>query len=208
LASILRSAGWAVGVTSRQLGTMEIHASRTLVEFESSIGSPGVCTVSVENMLARATTRTTLGVDHLEPEVHDHALLLCVNAFKDKLVLAAPWAREDLYRIASAPEFGAREFLARVAEAEVGTLVWIVADWLSEGSRGTVWTEVKNGLGEARRRHYADAYLRLVRWAPESAAIGLLARAASDSRGQRMKAVALGVAGTVLEIGRRIARAV
>jgi hypothetical protein len=207
LASVLENAGWPVRVTSRQLGTMEIHASRTLVEFESSIGPPGVCAVGVEEMMARATTRATLGVEHLEPEVHDHALLLCVNAFKDKLVLAAPWVREDLYRIALTPEFDAREFLVRVAEADVGTLVWIVADWLSAGSRETVWTEVRNRLGGARRRSYATLYMRLVRRAPESVAMGLVARAASDSRTLRLKAIALGVAGTLMETGRRLARA-
>jgi hypothetical protein len=206
LASILRSAGWRVGVTSRQLGTMEIYTSRTLVEFESSIGPPGVCAVGVEDMMARATMRTTLGVDHLEPEVHDHALLLCVNAFKDKLVLAAPWAREDLYRIAVTPEFNSREFVARVAEAELATVVWIVADWLSTGSRDTVWTDVRNRLDEVRRRNYAALYMRLARRAPESVAIGVLARAASDSRALRLKAVALGVAGTLLETGRRVRR--
>ena len=207
LASILRSAGWTVDVTSRQLGTMEIHASRTLVEFESSIGPPGVCAIAVEDMMARATKRTTLGVDHLEPEIHDHALLLCVNAFKDKLVLAAPWVREDLYRIAVTPAFNAHEFVARVAEAELATVVWIVADWLSAASQETVWTDVRNRLGEVRRRNYADLYMRLVRRAPESVALRLLARAASDSRALRVKAVALGIVGTLLETSRRVARA-
>jgi hypothetical protein len=202
LASILRSAGWTVGVPSRQLGTMEIHASRTLVEFESSIGPPGVCAIGVEDMMARATMRKTLGVDHLEPEVHDHALLLCVNAFKDKLVLAAPWVREDLHRIAATPDFDVRELLARVAEAELGTLVWIVADWLSADSRATAWADVRNSLGGRRRRRYAAMYTQLVRSAPESVAMGLIARAASDSLALRVKAIALGVAGTLLETGR------
>jgi hypothetical protein len=207
LAPIAKSVGWPVRVMSMQVGTMDILVDRTLVEFESSIGPPGVCAIGVDDMMARATTRATLGIDHLEPEVHDHALLLCVNAFKDKLVLAMPWARDDLYRIAATPEFDAQEFLARAAEAQVGTLVWIVADWLSTGSRATVWTEVRDRLGGGRRRHYAAAYLRLARWAPKSAAMGLLARAASDSRAQRLKAVTLGVAGTLLEAGRRVAQA-
>jgi hypothetical protein len=206
LASILKSAGWPVRVASRQLGTMEIEASRTLVEFESSIGPPGVCAIGVPDMMGRATMRSTLGVNHLEPDVHDHALLLCVNAFKDKLVLAPPWAREDLHRIAATPDFDARGFLTRVAEAQVATLVWIVADWLSSGSRETVWTEVRDRLHGARRRSYAAAYMRLVRSAPESAAMGLLARAGSDSAALQLKAVALGVAGTLLETGRRVTR--
>jgi hypothetical protein len=207
LASILRSAGWPVDVTSRQLGTMEIHASGTLVEFESSIGPPGVCAVAVEDMMARATMRTTLGIEHLEPEVHDHALLLCVNAFKDKLVLAAPWVREDLCRIAVTPQFNVGEFVARVAEAQLATVVWIVADWLSPGSRQTAWTEVRNRLDKVRRRNYAALYTRLARRAPESVAMGLLARAASDSRALRVKALGLGVVGTLLETGRRVRRA-
>jgi hypothetical protein len=95
-----------------------------------------------------------------------------------------------------------------VAEAEVSTLVWIVADWLSTGARDSVWREVKDTLGGTRRRSYAAAYTQLVRWAPKSAALALLARAASDSRARRLKAVVLGVAGTLLETGRRVARAV
>jgi hypothetical protein len=208
LAALAENVGWPIRVPSKQLGTLDALVNTTLIEFESSIGPPGVCAIGVEDMMARATTRTTLGVDHLEPEVHDHALLLCVNAFKDKLALGPPWTREDLYRIAVTPTFDARKFVARVREAELVALVWIVANWLSERPGETVWTVVRDSLDGGRLPRYATSYTRLVRRDPESFALRLLARAASDSPALRLKAIVYGAAGALVETGRRIARTV
>ena len=67
---------------SKQWGTFETIVDRVLVEVETSVGPPGLCGLAVDTMIAHAT-RGAEG--HLEPELHEHALLLAVNVFKDKL---------------------------------------------------------------------------------------------------------------------------
>ncbi len=192
---IARAQRWPAGPKSGQLGAVGFWVSRTLVEVESTIGPPGVCAIGVDEMLARSSWQTgSLGVRHREPELHDHALLLCVNVFKDKLLLAPPWAREDLLRISSAPDFRPETVAVRATSARLRTLVGIVADWLSADARGGQWARVRAAV-EPRRRAYAALYDTLARWAPRSAAMGLVARAASDSALLRAKALALGVLG-------------
>ena len=195
----LRNHGWKVGSTSRQLGTAELFVARTLVEIETTIGAPGVCAISVDRMLARSVERTgPQGVRHREPELHDHALLLCVNAFKDKLVLTTPWAREDLLRIARTPGFSPRTLASRAVEARLCELTRIVSEWLSTEPRGTPWRQVIGALPPRRRSLYASLYRALVHRAPSGPTLALVARAASDSHWMQGKALALGVAGNAL----------
>jgi hypothetical protein len=177
---------------------------RTLVEVESTIGPPGVCSIGVDEMIARSELRTgPLGVAHREPELHDHALLLAVNAFKDKLVLAMPWVREDLIRIARAPGFSAALLVERAREAKLRTLLLIVADWLASDERAQAWADVRRILGPATRARYTAWYGALARGAPEGAALSVLARMASDDPWMRAKALGLGGMGTLLRVLRR-----
>ena len=200
VADAARSQGWDVRRTSRQLGALEFTVSRTLIEVESSIGSPGVCAFGIDEMLARSAWRTgPLGIAHREPELHDHALHLCVNVFKDKLVFAPPWAREDLLRIAEAPGFSPALMASRADEAKLRTLVWIVAEWLADDSRGAAWRTVGNTVGLPRLA-YAKLFGVFARRFPEGFTMRLLARAASDAFPNRVRAVGLGVAGTFLRL--------
>lgn len=195
---LARACDWRVRRTSRQLGTIELFLKRTLVEFETSVGSPGVCAIGIDEMMARSDWQTgELGVLHREPEIHDHALLLCVNAFKDKLVLAAPWARRDLLRIAQMPNFSANQLAARARDAKLRTLVAVVADWLTRESDAPRWEEVRAAVGELQRTRYVALYRALVARAPKSAAMAAVARAASDVGSRQVAALAMGFAGTV-----------
>jgi len=195
-----RDRGWSVKSTSRQLGTFEMHVEHTLVEIESTIGPPGVCAIGVGEMLERAATVTSpeLG-SHLEPELHDHALLLCVNAFKDKLVLAQTHAREDLLRLGALPKFDPAVLVHRAHHARLTTLVGIVARWLGTDPRAEAWRRAADALPR-RRRWYRAAYARAVRSSPEGVVASGLARAASDSPLLRGKAVFLGLVGTLARV--------
>jgi hypothetical protein len=197
-----RERGWPVRRTSRQLGTIEFDVSSCLVEVETTIGPPGVCAIGVGEMLARSVERTEpLGLPHREPEIHDHALLLCVNAFKDKLPFALPWSLADLSRIGRLPTFDPETMCARARDARLTGMVWLVAEWVArEGGAATAWSNVLACLGgRPPRALYARMFnLLLQRGSPSSPLAALLVRACSDDVTMRAKAVALGLVGTAI----------
>ena len=190
--------GWPIFRNSKQLGSRGMNVCRALVEIETTIGPPGLCAVGVEEMMKRSRKTTGgLGFEHREPELHDHALVLCVNAFKDKLVLGVPSARGDLERIARQPGFYAGVVAERARDAKLRTVVWIVADWLCEEGRGGAWDEVRTALGgRPPRARYVAWYRALRDRSPTAPALSLLARVGSDSRSAQGVALALGAAGT------------
>ena len=207
-ARIAGEQGWDVRVTSKQLGTLEFMVGGVLVEVETTIGPPGVCRVTVGEMLARAAEKTApLGFIHRQPEIHDHALLLCVNAFKDKLPTALPWTLTDLTRIASQPQFDPDEMAKRAHEARLAGMVWLVADWLcGHGTGSDAWREVQSRLGRTPPRPlYTTAFRALVRPQSPSPFLGAtLVRACSDDPFMWGKALALGAAGTAYVWWRRL----
>lgn len=160
------------------------------IDVEAHVGPPGICTLTIDEMLARATIGDGLfGFPCASPELHDHALLMVVNAFKDKLVLAPGHSIEDLLRLARDPSFDP-ERLARLARAaRASTLAWVVADWLGEERASEPWTRVRGALG---RRPPRALYARSIRWlaprAPGSIVTRLLARAACDDLPTRLRA--------------------
>jgi hypothetical protein len=151
-------------------------------------------------MIERSEWRVgPLGRRHRTPELHDHALHLCVNAFKDRLVLGHRWVREDLLRIARLPGFSPEVMSTRASEARLETLVWVVADWLADDGAG--WRRLTSLLRPPRPR-YAFAYRRLVHRSPASPIMSVMARAASDSALGQAKALGLGLVGTIAQATR------
>jgi hypothetical protein len=195
------AAGFTVGHGSKQWGTFEAIVDGTLVEVETSVGPPGLCGLTVDTMIAHAM-RGEAG--HLEPELHEHALLLCVNVFKDKLARARGHALEDVARIVRLEAFDDAVFVRVVRAAQSTTLAWLVADFLAQEG-DTRWAEIRAALGPPRRA-YAATYRALMRRRLRGRfLLPLVARAASDNALERARAVALGAAGTArwLLAGRR-----
>lgn len=149
------------------------------VDIETTVGPPGLCDLSVDAMLRRAERSTLLGFDHLAPEIHDHALLLCVNVFKDKLTLAEPSPLEDVRLIAA--KIDPRIFADRAREARATTLAWIVADYMDTDG----WRRVQDALGEPKRPRYVRAF----RGAGPEPLRTLLGRVANDRPSARIQAV-------------------
>lgn len=197
---LCRSRGWPILHASKQWGTFETEITQMLVEFETSIGPPGVCAVGVDEMIARAAhTSAGLGFPHLEPELHDHALVLCVNAFKDKIRDAMPWALSDLVRIAQQPGFDAARMAALAERARLRAAVWAVADWAASAGGSEPWRAVRDQIGRTPPRPlYLRAY-RALAGMPRSSRVALpvLARAASDAPAERARALLLGGAGAL-----------
>lgn len=159
------------------------------IDVECYVGPPGLCGLTVRSMLERSTlSEDVFGFPCAIPEPHDHALLLAVNVFKDKLVAAAPWSVEDLVRLAATPSFRPDDLAARARECRSAAIVWIVADWLAD--RSVVWRRVRDALGPRPPRLL---YVALYRWlsahAPHALATRLLARAGSDDVVMRARAL-------------------
>jgi hypothetical protein len=184
-----REGGHLVIKHSRAYENVVVDLEGVEVDVECHVGPPGVCALTVRSMLHRSTIRDDVfGFPCAIPEVHDHALLLAVNVFKDKLVGAAPWSIEDLVRIAASAGFEPAALAERARACRSVAIAWIVADWLAERSSG--WRDVRDALGTRPPRRL---YIRLYRWlaanAPTSVPARGVARAGSDDLARRMRAL-------------------
>jgi hypothetical protein len=189
-ARAMRAAGCRVDWTSRQLGSLVFRVDGSIVEIESSVGPPGLCALGVSEMLARSRVRTLSGGLRVrEPELHDHAVLLLVNAFKDKLVDATPWALGDLERIAG--RLDAPTLVERVRAARVTTIAWLVADWMATERGSEPWRALRDRLGpRSPRPLYSHALRDRIARGHSAWLTPALARVASDSPSLRLWALA------------------
>jgi hypothetical protein len=168
------------------------------VDIECTLGPPGLCTLSVEDLIRRARRSIEpFGFLHLQPELNDHALILAINAFKDGL-RPMPWALEDLRRIARHESFDVDLVVQRAREGRIASALWIVAEWLVEMHRAAEWRVVRDRIGShppSARVAEAYAYVQRRGWPPKP---GLLATAASgDNLLGCTSGLALAVAGIV-----------
>jgi hypothetical protein len=202
-ARAMHAAGFRVDWTSRQLGAIVFWVGRVSVELEASVGPPGMCALGTAEMMTRSRERILSGGLRVrEPELHDHAVLLVVNAFKDKFFGCMPWALGDLDLIVTRIDAGI--FLERIRAARLLTVTWIVADWMATQRGSEPWRVLRDRLGKRPPRPlYAAALRALIAHHPSSVLTPALARVGSDSmlrRGWALAATALGV--TVSAYGR------
>jgi hypothetical protein len=204
----LQGCGLRADFTSKQLGAIGFPMSGILLEIECTIGPPGLCGMSVEEAMDRGVERTLPGgVRVLEPDPVDHAVLLVVNAFKDKLVECPQWSRDDLQRLVRHPLFDRSVFLARVRKARIDTITWIVGDWLARDYGSESWAGLRDALDrETINQPYIRLMTGLFRGCPHSLATRLMARVGSDSMALRVGAVAAALTGAgISSIARRVA---
>jgi hypothetical protein len=194
-ARVATDAGWRIGDWKPAYKAFVVNMDGLGVDVESVIGAPGLCALSIGEMLSRAT-RGVAGVDVRVPELHDHAVLICVNVFKDKLALAAPWALEDARRIVEAEGFDEDRFVERARCAKIACMAWIVADWMTRERGSAAWASLKAKLGGERgpRPLYVWMFRKLQERAPESLATRLMARAGPDTLGMRVAGLVKAVA--------------
>jgi Uncharacterised nucleotidyltransferase len=203
--TIAKDAGWPLVWDSKQLGNVNLVVRDIAVDVEASVGPPGTSGVGVREVIRRSQRGVApLGFPHLQIEVHDHALLMAVDTFKDKLKLK-PWAREDLLRIATLPGFQPRCLVERARAAGLETMLAIVADWLLEKAFSSEWVKVRNDLpNPVVRPKYAQTYRDMTEAlnGPPGWRLAWLARTVSDSPSRRIWAVALGAIGSAMFLAR------
>jgi hypothetical protein len=127
------------------------------VEIEATIGPPGLCALRVEEMLERSTAGTRFGFPCREPELHDHALVLCINAFKDMLQPPS-WSIEDLDRIVRLPGFSVDALVRLTRRARVVTAVASVMAWMQASRGNAICAAVREELGVLPRPAFARGY--------------------------------------------------
>ena len=176
------------------------------LDVEASIGPPGLCGLDIVMMMERSVRHEIApGLRVSVPEIHDHAVLLVINAFKDKIVTAAPSSIADLERIVVQPGFRLGTFVERAEHARVATIVWLVAAYLESARGSGTWGAIRvavESTGRVRR-----LYARLIQHelaAAERAPmfLRLLARVGADSRAMQVEALVRAVAWT-MEMGVR-----
>jgi hypothetical protein len=182
-ARVAKDEGWTIAQwkPAYRAFVLFVEGLGVSVDVESVIGAPGLCALSIDEMLSRST-RGIGGIDVRVPEIHDHAVLLAVNVFKDKLTRSSEHARQDVRRVVEAKGFDADEFLSRARRAKVTSIVWIVADWMVRENGSAAWGRIRSRLGgdSGPRPAYARAFRWLGERAPEAMATRVLARVGAD----------------------------
>lgn len=190
LIEVARARGYRLKSELKAYRTAVIEMLGVDVDIECDVGPPGVCAIDVATMLARAPVRDDVfGFACAIPELHDHALLLAINVFKDKIVLAHPWQVEDARRVVEAEGFDPARLVEVAREARCVGLVCVVADHLAPSSAG--WRDVRAIIGQRPPRR---AWIRALGWlmanAPKSIPARVGARLASDDLAMRLTAIA------------------
>ena len=189
VAAVVAEGGWELLRYSKPYENIVFRVNGLCVDVEASVGPPGLCSLRVADMIARAERGGQRGYPHLRPETHDHAILLCVNAFKDKLTRAAPWAIRDVERIVTQPDFDADRLVAHAKASDVLGIVAIVAEWMATERQSVIWGDIRRRIGPSPRPVYGRLFRELMRRDDNSLAIRLLARAGADSRAQQARAL-------------------
>jgi hypothetical protein len=204
---VAREQGWSLNTLCPTLWTAIMKVDGWEVDLEGALGLPGLCTLSVEDVMRRARRAVEpLGFTHLQPELHDHTLILVLNAFKDGL-RPMPWAIEDLRRVAKHPTFDPGMLVERARDGRVASALWIVADWLYRDHGSTEWRTIRDRVGArppSTRVGWAYALAQRLDWPPKA---GLLATAAgSDALAGCASGVALAAAGILRGRALRVLR--
>jgi hypothetical protein len=189
-----RGAAWPCVRVLRSYGSLIYDFGALSLDVESTVGPPGLCGLEVDRMLQRSEPRElSPGFRVAIPEIHDHAVLLVVNVFKDKVVTAASWALSDLERVVRAPDFRRSTFVDRVRGSGITTITWVVAAWMESARGDLAWGAIRRAIEAAGGVRWR--YARLVRRGLTGAAgraplsLRLLARVACDSPRMRARAV-------------------
>jgi hypothetical protein len=148
-------------------------------------------------MLSRASRRSgPFSLSHLEPEIHDHTLLLCVNAFKDKLIDAPPGAMRDLELLPRAAGFSGAQFVSLAIESGAANIVCIVANWFVEARGCAAWRPFCGSLRPSTERPVYTFFFKFAVRAspPHRRLLRVLARVGADGASRQLWALAAMVA--------------
>lgn len=176
-ARALDAAGLTALAARSPTDNLVYEVGRMMVDVEPRVGPPGLCALTVDAMLRRATESGMLGFRCLVPDPTDHAIHLVVNVFKDKLLLAAPWSLTDLERLVRHVDFDRERLVLRAQEAHVTNILAVVSAFMAR--RDPAWEDVARRVGPPPRRAMV-ALARAMESRPSSRVTRTLTRFAGD----------------------------
>ncbi|MBL8678860.1 MAG: nucleotidyltransferase family protein [Myxococcales bacterium] len=194
--AIAKQNRWTIAKNDDVYRSLEIVIEGVTFDIETHFGALGMSSLDTTAALARGTRTTeTFGVEHCRLTVHDHALLLALNVLKDRVGESAPWAVEDLVRVAREPTFDPDKLAAIAWSAANASALWAIATWLSETRASAPWGDVARAIGSVPREAYATRVREKLAKASSRTALDraerrVLGRSASDRIEQRAKALA------------------
>ncbi|HMJ52418.1 MAG TPA: nucleotidyltransferase family protein [Polyangiaceae bacterium] len=176
--------GWRVVQRMRAYANVVFVVEGVCVDIEGYPSVPGLSRLTVDAMIDRAAPSDVLGFPHLLPSFDDHAVLLLLNVFKDKLVHAFAWAVKDVERLPSHQDFDPLRLVEHLRKAGATTIGWVVADWMVRERQILGWRTVRDAIGPRPPR---TPYVALLQWLREmqprgTLALRILARAGADHR--------------------------
>ena len=186
-----RREGWRVVQRMRAYSNVVFVVHGVSIDIEGYPSVPGLSRLTVEAMIERATPSTVLGFPHLLPNFDDHAVLLLLNVFKDKLVHAFAWAVKDVERLPMQRAFDPLRLVEDLREAGATTIGWVVSDWMVRERQVREWRAVRDAIGPRPPR---PRYVTALRWLREAQPRGtlplrVLARAGADQRTDQVTAL-------------------
>jgi hypothetical protein len=173
-------AGFRIRLRSAVYRNLVLSVGGLDVDVETACGPPGFTTLDVATMMRRAVRLEGEGAAlGLVPEIHDHGIFLVVNAVKDHLTGAMPWAIEDLRRLIRLPAVSPAILRQRAVTAHAAGMLRLVARYLDTEPR---WAALADSMdsGFAFRAALSDAHLALLRRGGPRLAVRIASRAACD----------------------------
>jgi hypothetical protein len=189
--ALCRREGWREVQRMRAYRNVVFVVEGVCVDVEGYPNPPGLSCLTVDTMLERASPSRILGFPHLLPDFHDHAVLLLINLFKDKLVHAFVWSVKDVERLPTHPAFAREQLVERLRQSGVSTIGWVVADWMVENRGIEAWRPVRDAIGPRPPRATYVALLRRLRAIQPrgTLALRIVTRAGADHRADRAHAL-------------------
>lgn len=176
---VVRDLNWPIHNEYARYGSICIDLGGLQVDIESHIGPPGLCRLPVRDLRRRAQRQTIGRTAVLVPELTDHALVVVVNLFKDKVVDSMPWARADLARVLDHPSFDEAAFISRARHYNMTLMARVVLEHLPEQSARMRRLAASMPV-PAWYPLYARVYAAALK-EPKSAAARVVARLGSDA---------------------------
>jgi hypothetical protein len=184
---LCRKRGWPIVQRMRTYANVVAMVDGVAIDVEAHVGPPGMCDLRVSSMLERARWSDALGFRARLPDFTDHAVLLVVNAFKDKLAGAFQWAIRDLDELPSRGRLD--DFAARVRDSGVVTIACVVADWMLAVRAVEAWRPLRDSLGPLPRPRYAAALRHALELDRAGLRARILSRMGADDPMRRLRAL-------------------
>ncbi len=172
-------AGWTIASFYPAYGSLCLDIENMPVDIESHIGPPGLGRLRVKDLLDHGSMQTIGSTAVMVPDVTDHALLVIVNLFKDKITTAMPWAIGDLSRLVAHQDFDEQLFLARAKRYRMALMSKVVLHQLGHDTPA-----LRSLSNRVKAPAWFSLYLRAYNKhakAPHALTARLLARAGSDA---------------------------